>query len=635
VLAVNRRGRNHGVRATIAGAVLALAATSCGSVPDAAPTADALAAALMSGDFNAVPLAGATAREATLAVAEITERMGESGWAVDVGGIEHVEDDAADHEVRAVTLDVTWDLAHADEPWSYTTTARLDLVEDVWQVTWTPALVHPDLDEGDRLVLRREQAERGDVLGADGEALVTERPVYRVGIDKTLIEAGDQAAAAADLAAVIGVDPDGFASRVEGAGDRAFVEAITLREEDADELLDAVDDIDGARAISGTLPLAPTRTFARPILGAVGESTAEIVEESAGRVQPGDLTGLSGLQRAYDETLSGVPGVRVEIVPDDGDPTTVFERPAEPGTAVTLTLDIDLQMAAEQVLVGVESPSAIVAIRPSDGHVLAAASGAGADGYSVSMLGQYPPGSTFKVVSALALTRAGHTLDTTVQCPPTVTVDGRQFGNYSDYPSTALGDIDLRTAFAQSCNTAFIGERAATSQAELAEAAASLGLGLDHDLGLPAFLGSVPTEAEGTEHAASMIGQGRVLASPIAMAAVAASVADGRTGVPTIMPGAAAPPNTLTAAEAATLADLMRATVESGTAAFLQDVPGEPVGAKTGTAEYGTETPPDTHGWIIAIQGDLAVAVFVEEAESGSATAGPLLAEFLHATADR
>jgi cell division protein FtsI/penicillin-binding protein 2 len=68
---------------------------------------------------------------------------------------------------------------------------------------------------------------------------------------------------------------------------------------------------------------------------------------------------------------------------------------------------------------------------------------------------------------------------------------------------------------------------------------------------------------------------------------------------------------------------MMRAAVETGSATFLGDVPGEPVGAKTGTAEYGSDGPPRTHGWMIAIQGDLAVAVLVEDAESGSHTAGP------------
>jgi cell division protein FtsI/penicillin-binding protein 2 len=128
-------------------------------------------------------------------------------------------------------------------------------------------------------------------------------------------------------------------------------------------------------------------------------------------------------------------------------------------------------------------------------------------------------------------------------------------------------------------------------QAELAAAAASLGLGVDQDLGAPAFLGSVPPDSTGTEHAASMIGQGRVEASPLAMATVAASVAAGETVVPRLVlepqtAPEAEPEQPLSGAEAEQLAALMRGVVTDGSGSFLADVPGPPVGAKTGTAEY-------------------------------------------------
>jgi len=179
-------------------------------------------------------------------------------------------------------------------------------------------------------------------------------------------------------------------------------------------------------------------------------------------------------------------------------------------------------------------------------------------------------------------------------------------------------------------------------------------------LGADAFLGSVPGEAEGTEHAASMIGQGKVLLSPLAAAVMAGSVAKGSPVSPTLVlnavaNGAAAPAESgtpsaegsapssssapapakaekpVTAAEAAALADMMRAVVTSGHAGFLASVPGEPVGAKTGTAEFGNENPPKTHAWIVAVHGDLAVAVFVEEGGLGATTSGPLLKKFLTA----
>jgi len=267
------------------------------------------------------------------------------------------------------------------------------------------------------------------------------------------------------------------------------------------------------------------------------------------------------------------------------------------------------------------------------------------------------------VVSSLALLRAGLTPSTTVPCPPTTVVDGKSFKNYDDYPSTALGRIPFRTAFANSCNTAFISQRNKVSQGDLAEAAASLGLGVDHDLGFPAYFGALPRTADTTGHAASLIGQGQVLASPFAMATVAASVAHGSTVVPHLLdgktatgvssaspsastnpsaspstgptagasvspsPGTAAKP--LTRAEAARLRALMRGVVTGGSGAFLQSLPGAPVLAKTGTAEFGNADPPQTHAWMIAVRDDLAVAVFVDVGSSGSGTAGPLLERFL------
>lgn len=677
------------VRRALAGAAgltMVAALTSCSDdTPDAAPVAEELAAALASGDLAGVALSGADAGDATAQVEEMTAGMDEVARTVEVTSIAQTDDGSG----REAELEVTWDLDDSDDDWSYSTVASLSLVEDAWQVEWDPSVVHPDLSAGDRLVLSSSQAERGEIHGAGGEVIVAERPVYRVGIDKTRIDAGEVEQAARELADVVDVDADGLAERAEAAGDKAFVEAITLREADAVPVLASVDEIEGAVAIDDTMALAPTREFARPILGTVGEATAEIIEESEGGISAGDVVGLSGLQQHYDEALRGESGLTVEIVPGEGEgegeaadgdadgdgdgedaeageseetepaePVVVYEREARAGSDVVTTLDLDLQMRAEEILADVEPASAIAVVQPSSGAILAAASGPGGEGYSTATLGQYAPGSTFKIVTSLALLRAGLSPESAVSCTPTTTVEGKSFKNYSDYPSGSVGDISLRSAIANSCNTALIDQRDTVTQAELAEAAAALGIGAGHDIGAPAFLGDVPAEAGGTEHAASMIGQGQVLASPLAMATMAASVAAGRTVAPDLVEdaggadgeaaedggetpgeggetavapedGAAAAGSALSEDEAQTLRDLMRAVVEEGSATFLAGVPGDPVGAKTGTAEYGSDSPLRTHAWMVAMQGDLAVAVFVEDGESGSQTAGPLLEEFL------
>jgi cell division protein FtsI/penicillin-binding protein 2 len=429
-----------------------------------------------------------------------------------------------------------------------------------------------------------------------------------------------------------------YVAQVRAAGPRAFVEALALRPADADAALrNGATAIDGVVIVRDTLPLAPSREFARPVLGTVGPVTAEIVKESAGAYGPGDQAGLSGLESRYDEQLRGTPGVTVAAVDPAGARRELFRIDPVAGRPLVTTLDRRLQRAAESSLSDVRPASALVAVRPSTGDLVAVASGPGSQGYSTATLGRYAPGSTFKVVTSLALLRAGVGPTSTLRCPGTTVVDGKAFKNYDDYPADGLGRIPLSTAVANSCNTAFINEREAVSQRDLADAAASLGLGVDHDLGFPAYFGSVPaTEAEAgseTGHAASMIGQGKVVASPMAMAAVAASVARGSTVVPRLLPqqgsadpGAAAP---VTVAEAKQLRALMRGVVTRGSGSFLAALPGAPVLAKTGTAEFGTTTPLRTHAWMIAVHGDLAVAVFVDVGESGSATAGPVLERFL------
>jgi cell division protein FtsI/penicillin-binding protein 2 len=315
----------------------------------------------------------------------------------------------------------------------------------------------------------------------------------------------------------------------------------------------------------------------------------------------------------------------------EAEPVVLFEVKPVPGKRLTTTLNVGLQKLAEKTLASTKPASALVAIRPSTGAIIAAANGEGNRGQSLATVGRAPPGSTFKVVSALALLRAGLTPDSKISCPRTVTVNGRKFTNYSDYPANHRGTITFRTALAQSCNTAFIGQRRKLDRSALADAAGSLGVGIDYDVGFSSFFGSVPNDPSATGRAAAMIGQGKVEASPMAMAAVVASVASGETVIPHLVEGTVATSKAkpLTRQEAKQLRSMMRGVVSEGSGRVLGSLAGPPVMAKTGTAEYGTSKPLKTHAWMIAAQGDLAVAVFVNDGKSGSSTAGPLLRTFL------
>ncbi|MFD0044316.1 penicillin-binding transpeptidase domain-containing protein [Pseudarthrobacter scleromae] len=659
-------GKSTKLSVAVAALILGTSLVACDDGRSGAETAAQQFATAVSGlDVAGVAFDGKDAAAANDQLRGVFKALDPQKPAVEAGGI------TLDGDNASAPLNYTWKFGDAE--WKYTVPANFKKSGDKWLTVWDPATLAPGLADSEILTKGAQSPQRADILGAGDVPLVTYRPVVNVGIDKPQLGAADPTESATRLAALVGVDPAGYVQQVQASGAEAFVSAITLREEGRTITNEQIAAIPGARAIPASVPLAPSRTFARAVLGTVGEATAEQIEASEGALSAGDVTGIGGLQQQYDEQLRGTDAVviraqradltREQIQSAATDPRRVlFEVAPEPGTPLKTTIDPTLQALAETTLEEVGPASAIVALRPSSGAVLAVASGPGSNGYNTAMLGQYAPGSIFKMVDSLAMFRNGLTPDSKVECTPTLTVDGRTFKNADGYPESSLGSVTLRDAFAHSCNTAFIAARDTVSQGQLEAAALAMGIAVEApSLGADAFLGSVPGEAAGTEHAASMIGQGKVLLSPLAAAMMAGSVAKGAPVSPQLVlnpdggaaaagttSGSTAPaaqpsatataeaPSTasgepITAAEAASLADMMRAVVTSGHAGFLASVPGEPVGAKTGTAEFGKETPPKTHAWIVAVHGDLAVAVFVEDGGLGATTSGPLLKEFLTA----
>jgi cell division protein FtsI/penicillin-binding protein 2 len=632
---------------------IVLALAGCGILPlkpDPRPdgnTADQVAAALAAGlsarELSPLPFIGATGAAVNELFQPLVAGMGPLKPNVTVASV------ARDRSSATARLSYTWTFPGVPQPWTYTTEAKLAEESGQWKTSWQPSIVQPQLDGTNRLSQRRLYPERGALLGEDGVPIVEVRPVFLIGIDKSKVSGEKAKASAVRLAKVIKINSKAYAKKVAAAGNSAFVTAIVLRMDAPNLPLGSrIRAIPGALSIRTGQMLAPTRDFARPIIGIVGEATKEEVDKSGGAVVAGDQVGLAGLQKRYDQQMRGTPGVRVRLAAAkpsgssaspsptpspaaEPEPVVLFEVKAVPGKPLTTTLNVGLQKLAERTLANTKPASALVAIRPSTGAIVAAANGQGNRGQSLATVGRAAPGSTFKVVSALALLRADLTPRSAVTCPSTVTVNGRKFSNYSDYPPSERGRITLRTALAQSCNTAFIGQRGKLDRTSLADAAGSLGFGIDYDVGYPSFFGSVPNDPTATGRAAAMIGQGKVEASPMAMAAVVASVAAGETVLPYLIDGqqATSKGKPLTDQESRQLRQMMRAVVNEGSGRVLGNLAGPAVMAKTGTAEYGASKPLKTHAWMIAAQGDLAVAVFVNDGKSGSGTAGPLLRTFL------
>ncbi|WP_330438864.1 penicillin-binding transpeptidase domain-containing protein [Micromonospora sp. NBC_00821] len=548
-------------------------------------------------------------------------------------------------DIATTTVQVEWALP-GQTRWAYDREVRLAHGDDdQWQVIWEPTVVHEQLTKGDRLALRRDPGARAAVLDNAGKPLVTPRPVVRVGVQpngvtdiKKLVKDLDAAFKAIRPALVPGVDLADLPDRVAKAEPGAFVEVVSLREEAYRQIKPRIYDLPGTKFVSDKIDLAPTREFARALLGSVDPAQADDLAAHPDRYVVGDLVGHGGLQGRYDERLRGGPGLTVVVErPAEGgklEPTgaELFRREPQPGQALKTTLDVAVQNAADGALRAESRRSALVAVRISDGAVLAAANGPGPAGQNLAFDAQVPPGSTFKMVSTLGLLdRGAVTLDGPVDCKKTFTVDGRSFKNSDNFE---LGSVPFRTDFAKSCNTAFAALAPKLGGDGLAAAGRSLGLEGQWDLGTDAFTGKVSTGGSLAEQAAASFGQGTTLVSPLAMAGATAAVARGRFEQPKLLldpaPAKPAPAGEQLKPESvAALRTMMREVVTAGTGSALKDVPGEVYG-KTGTAEYD-DNPAHTHAWFVGWRGDVAFAVFVEKGGASTASAVPMAERFLRA----
>jgi hypothetical protein len=363
------------------------------------------------------------------------------------------------------------------------------------------------------------------------------------------------------------------------------------------------------------------------LTGTTGPVTAAQLKRLGPPYAVGDLAGQSGIEQVFERRLAGTPRTSIELVSGQQVVATVANFGSRQGTPVQTTIDMRVQQAASRAAATVTGFNvAMVAIRPSTGAVLAVVNKPG--GFNRALLGTYPPGSTFKMITASALAVTGMHPSDTVQCPATIDVGGRTFHNF-DFEK--FGTTNLATAFAVSCNTTFAGLAAQRlGGGRLGAMARNFGFGATPHLGIPAVLGQYTAPADSTALAANGFGQGTDVVNPLEMATVAGAIDDGAWRAPRLVtdpapPGSPARP--LSPVITAALRPMMAAVVSIGTAAHVGFPPG--VHGKTGTAEFGSGPNPPSHAWFAGYRGDLAFAVIVENGGIGADKAGPVANAFL------
>ena len=523
--------------------------------------------------------------------------------------------------------------------WTYQGSLRLVRRDRrTWKVDWSPAAIHPELGPGKRLARGRSWPRRAPILASDGSRLADVGEEVVVGVVGSRVK--DRGVVGRALVGTAGAD-QGLVSRTLDRAAQApnqFMPVLSLPMARYQQIRTIIHPVQGlsfqvraGRRVAGPASVAL-------LVGQVGEASADDLKELGSPYQQGDRVGHGGFEAAFERQLAGRPGGEVRLVEQPtGDaaasgqaaaPRVLYRFPAKEGSPVHTTLDPRVVRAGEKALAGVAKPAALVALKPSTGEVRAVVNWPLGGSFNRALVGRYPPGSTFKVVTTAALLGGGLKPGDRVTCPPRAVVGGRPFRNFE---GEELGPITFTQAFAHSCNTAFVQLAGSRLDGDrLAEAAGRFGFETELTPGLPAITGRFPKPNDDADLAAAAIGQGRVVTSPLLMAGVAGAVQNGSWHPPRLAAEAkTAEPRPLGPAVAASLRGLMQAVVREGTAAPAH-LPGGTVG-KTGTAEFGTGNPLPTHAWFVGYRGDLAFAVVVEGGGVGGRVAAPIAGRFLTA----
>jgi cell division protein FtsI/penicillin-binding protein 2 len=569
------------IAAAVALLAIGMAAGAGSPQPSAEPVVQAFLLAWEDGQYGAAA-ARTTGEPAAVArtMSDVYQQLDADDLTVGLGPISQHGDAA-----RA-QFDATVNLGPRGAAWNYHGSFTLRKLASGWKVIWSPAVLVPGLRAGLRLAVLTTMPPRAPLLDAAGRPLARPSPVYVVGVRPGKVAHPD--ATAAGLAKATGLDASQVVDEIQVAPAADFHELVRLKPSAYRRLSGKLARVPGLIVRKTKLRLFDS--IAGVVSGSIGTETSQVLRDSGAPYRPGATVGLSGLQQAFQRTLVGTPTTEVVTENRAGRVVSVLKRwPGGPGTPVKTTINATVQDAANRAVGSLPGSTAIVAVRPSGGQILAVADHAGRGEPALRPLdGRYQPGQAFTIVSAAALLSDGVRLNNSIPCNPVNPVGGQSFTNHPRQPNLGR-QPPFRTDFAHGCQTAFAGLSLRLNAKSLTAAATGFGLGADWQLPgqLSAFAGSMRSPSDVAEIAADSIGNGSVLMSPLQAALMAALVASGTWHPPALVtspkdPGLA-PRAAFSTQVVANLRTLMRGTVLSG-AGQAADVAGAAVYGQVGAA---------------------------------------------------
>ena len=561
--------------------VTTAAVSACTPRPEGPlPAADRFFAALATGDTAAAAELSDDPSDAREALNAAWAGLQATHLDTQILGSKYTED------IGAVHYRYTWHLPK-NRMWTYDGQLKMARYEGHWQIRWNSTDLHPRLGEHQTLALRADPPRRASVNEIGGTDVLAPGYLYHYTLDASQAGAFLISTARSVVDALHPFDdtlndPQRLAEQASGSGKP--LDLITLRTDDSNNVAPAIGNLPGV-VITPQAELLPTDYHFAPAL-------------------------VNQVKKAVIDELDGQAGWRVVSVNQNNvDLAVLNEVEPSPAPSVSISLDRAVQNAAQRAVDNQSRQAMIVVIKPSTGEILAVAQNAAADAVGpLATTGLYPPGSTFKMVTAGAvLERDMASPNTLLGCPGHLDIGQRTIPNYGGFD---LGVVPMSRAFASSCNTTFAELASRMPPRGLTQAANRYGIGLDYQVdGLSTVTGSVPPTVDMAERTEDGFGQGKVLTSPFGMALVAATVAAGKTPVPKLIEGR---PTTITGDTTPIsekmldgLRPMMRLVVTNGTGKEIADCGA--VFGKTGEAEF----PGGSHSWFAGYRGDLAFASLI------------------------